>query len=186
MQKEQLRTHYITQRDALAHSERIAIDNEILQQLLQFPAYLAATNISCFLGFGTEINTVPFIASAMQTGRKIYLPRVQKNRAMTMHVFTKWENLEKSTYGIFEPTAHTPIIPPSELDIIIIPCLACTQNGYRLGYGGGYYDKYLSTVGNVPKVIICRDAFVVDTLPIDLHDIAADYIITEKRIIKVK
>ena len=91
-------------------------------------------------------------------------------------------NLKEDKYGILEPTKDIEAMNKNELDLVIMPGLAFDTNGGRLGYGGGYYDKYLQKIaGNLSKVALAYDFQIVQEVPKEEHDIKVDYIITEKR-----
>jgi 5-formyltetrahydrofolate cyclo-ligase len=82
------------------------------------------------------------------------------------------------------PSHKTAPIPTKNYDAIIIPCIAADLSGNRLGYGGGWYDRFLSRNLSATKIVLCYESCLVDSLPRESHDIQADYVITEKRVIK--
>ena len=88
------------------------------------------------------------------------------------------EDLEDGSYGIQEPRNDAVRIQPEEIDLAVIPCCTCSQTGRRLGYGGGYYDRYLGRVAGV-KAVICRDRIMRDDIPVEEHDQAVDMVISE-------
>ena len=91
------------------------------------------------------------------------------------------DNLSKDKYGILEPDEDINPIEVDAIDLVILPGLAFDNKGGRLGYGGGYYDKYLSNISdNAVKVALCYDFQVIDTVPMEEHDICTDLLITDR------
>lgn len=102
---------------------------------------------------------------------------------MHAHILTNLDDLEVGSLNIPVPPASSHIIDPQDLDLIIVPCLTCSRDGCRLGYGGGYYDRYLSAASRATKVILCRHDLLCDELPLEEHDVPVDIVITEQEII---
>ena len=82
-------------------------------------------------------------------------------------------------YGIPEPPAGAPEVPPQRLALCVLPCLAAAPDGTRLGYGGGYYDRFLPLACNAVKIALCRAALLEPVLPRECHDVRADFVLTE-------
>jgi 5-formyltetrahydrofolate cyclo-ligase len=82
-------------------------------------------------------------------------------------------------------TSHdkTSSLPTEQYDIVIVPCVGVSKNGDRVGYGGGWYDRFLATQNHARKIYLCYESCVIDTIPKEPHDIRADYIVTEHRVI---
>ena len=86
--------------------------------------------------------------------------------------------MEAGKYGILEPGAETPVIQPEEINLAIVPCMSCSHDGRRLGYGGGYYDRYLVRTRAV-KAVICRERIMRADIPVEPHDQLMDMVISE-------
>lgn len=82
-------------------------------------------------------------------------------------------------YGIPEPPAGAPEVPPQRLALCVLPCLAAAPDGTRLGYGGGYYDRFLPLACNAVKIALCRAVLLEPVLPRECHDVRADFVLTE-------
>lgn len=87
--------------------------------------------------------------------------------------------MEAGKYGILEPGAHASVIQPEEINLAIVPCMSCSHDGRRLGYGGGYYDRYLGRTQAV-KAVICRERIMRADIPVEPHDQMMDMVISEK------
>ena len=87
--------------------------------------------------------------------------------------------MEAGKYGIMEPGAHAPVIQAEKIKLAIVPCMSCSHDGRRLGYGGGYYDRYLGRTRAV-KAVICRERIMRADIPVEPHDQMMDMVISEK------
>ncbi len=110
----------------------------------------------------------------MSDGKNFYLPRVSGDE-LEVCPYKLGEGLEKSVFGVLEPRSDK--IAPKGLDLVIVPALMADKNGYRLGYGGGYYDRFLGVV-NVKTICALPKELIVEELPHEDYDIKIDYIIT--------
>ena len=86
---------------------------------------------------------------------------------------------------LLEPAEDAPLVPPEEIDLILVPCLAADRNGHRLGYGGGYYDRFLENAAK-PSICLCRRRALLDGVPHAKHDAAVDAVATETGMILAK
>ena len=90
-------------------------------------------------------------------------------------------DLVSGKFGILAPKLQCPLVPPEEIDLALVPCCTGNAGGQRLGYGGGYYDRFLPRTG-CPALLLCRGQMVREDLPMDGHDVVMDYLVTEKGI----
>lgn len=146
MNKRQMRRQVLAVRDAMQPAERKRGDILVTERILGHQWYYSAEHILIFLSFGSEIDTGMVMEDAWRTGKKVYVPRVE-NGQMT---FCRIENLTqvKEGYrGIREPFGDAPVFCPErerEADtLMLLPGVAFDRNGRRIGYGGGFYDRYL-------------------------------------------
>lgn len=105
-----------------------------------------------------------------------------KNAAMEFHQYHPGDTLVANAYGILEPHPLSPMIAPSPQTIIAVPCVALDKRGHRLGYGGGYYDRFLARFTHVTKVAVIFDEFVMDELPVESWDLPLSMAITDRGI----
>jgi 5-formyltetrahydrofolate cyclo-ligase len=186
-QKEKLREEYKNKRQNL--SSTISRNSSIITNKLD--SYIQKNNpknIMIFVSFRNEIYTHDLIKKWLTEGDKnIFVPYIKSDiDQMKIRPIKDFEkDLERGVYNILEPTEKVKNNNEMyDLDIIVVPGLVFSKNGYRIGYGGGYYDKFLSEVSNeVKKVGIVYSDFVVNDLPVDEYDLPVDLIMTERETI---
>ena len=186
MDKKLLRKTMIEKRDAVDILDRQKADKEIKNTLINEEFYYMSKNIFIYVGFGSEINTSIYIKKFLDDGKKIYVPKIKKaSRIMEAVEINGLEDLMENRFGILEPGDENQGVKKEILDLIILPGVAFDEKGGRLGYGGGYYDTFLQdTLSGITKVALAYDFQIIDLIPLEDHDMKADYIITEKRSIK--
>ncbi|MGG7079311.1 5-formyltetrahydrofolate cyclo-ligase [Clostridium sardiniense] len=184
--KKETRKNIIKKRDELDITVKEAVDNNIIEKLMMNETYKSARGIFIYIGFGSEINTKIIIKEALNSGKEVYVPKVIK-KDMILIKIDSLENLVTSSYGILEPIGDKSDFDVNKLDLIIMPGVAFDKAGNRLGYGGGYYDKFLEyNQIECKKIALAYDFQVLENLEVEDHDIKVDLIITEKQIINIK
>ncbi len=188
MTKKELRKSIIKRRDQLSSEEIKAKSSSIAAKLYNLPAYREAGTLMFFITFGSEVNTRPMVEDTIKRGKVALAPKpVPKTREMIPSKIIDWDNdLVPGAYDIPEPKeeALRPFNPES-IDLLIVPGVAFDQKGNRLGYGGGYYDRFFSLLGShTPLVALVFDLQIVPGVPVDEWDRPVDVIITEKRVIE--
>lgn len=158
----------------------------IAQSLFQTKEWQGATTIAITISKRPEVDTYQIIRKAWEEKRRIVIPKCDpKDKRMCFRTLTAFNQLESVFYGLLEPVeALTEAVPKEEIDLMIVPGLAYARNGYRLGFGGGYYDRYLSTYKG-KTVSLAFHTQIVPTIPIDQHDIPVAKIITDAEIIDI-
>ena len=147
--------------------DRLMRSVDLWTRVATLPEYAAATGVMAFVGFRGEPDTDPLFARLAADGKRLLLPRVDGQEIV---VCDGVGPMQTSSYGVSEPTG--PALGPEVVDLVIVPGLAFTLDGARLGYGGGFYDRFLPTVRpGVVSVGVCFDEQVVDHLPVEPHDI---------------
>ena len=158
-------------------------DAEILRFLKELECYREAKVIFSYVSMPGEVDTKRFIKEALAEGKRIAVPRCEPKGIMEAYEITGLDDLEPGVWGIGEPKQQCPGILPEDIDLCVIPCIASTSAGVRLGYGGGYYDRYLPRTDAV-RVLLCRDQMICEEIPQEIHDCQMDVVITERRIIR--
>lgn len=153
-------------------------DEEIFRRTVSLPEYGQAGTVFCFVGTHTEIDTVPILEDAWKRGKRVCVPKCVGKGIMNAYRISGMDDLETGSYGILEPGEEADMIPPGEIDLALVPCLSCSRDGKRLGYGGGYYDRYLSQTA-APKAVLCRSRVMRENIPVDRYDVQMDMVICE-------
>lgn len=190
IEKDQVRKQYLAIRNKLGKNEVIDLSERICKKLCQLDIILNANNIMCYVSFGNEVHTHELIKKWLTEGKQVSVPCVvnDEKHANCMHAvkINSFDELKVSgKYGILEPPLlDCNILNPDMIDVVIVPGCAFDINKNRMGFGAGYYDRYMGNVSsNCKKVGICFDFQVIDKIPVDEYDVPLDMLVTEKRII---
>lgn len=182
MTKKDLRQTMLKKRENLSWLERQEKSRQINQQLFLLPAYRSAKTILTYLSTRKEPDTLPLLQKAWQQKKQVLVPVSQTvNKSLLLSKLENLEELTKGAYGIPEPkTEFWRPTQPDSVDLCLVPGLAFNRNGYRLGYGGGYFDRFLPNLRpDCLKVALAYDFQILDFIPKAEHDIPIDIIITE-------
>lgn len=176
--KNELRKHFKIKRKNLINKSEL--DKKICYNVLSSKHYKFAQKVFCYVALNDEINTNDIIINALECGKKVALPVCDDSDGnMTFYYITTFDDLILGTFGVREPNVEK---CDKALDfdsaVCIVPAMAFDKNGYRLGYGKGYYDRFLEKFTSI-SIGLCYNSFVRHKLPIDKHDKAVDYLITE-------
>lgn len=161
--------------------------NIIINTLLKSELYKKASNIMSYVSFNNEVNTHRFIVKAIEDGKKISVPYIDnKNKIMLPCLIDDIDELVPGYFGILSPDPNKlKIIDAKSIDLVIVPGACFDINGYRIGYGGGYYDKFLPLLRKDASSIGLAFSFqVIDKVPYEKYDIPVDFIVTEKNFIE--
>jgi len=178
--KRELRKSMKLRRSELSDCERQERDNIIYEKLISSEAYLKAKVIFIYISYGDEVNTHSIVKHALSIGKRICVPKViSKETGMKSIEIKSLDELNAGAYGILEPHSEGIVVKPDEIDMIILPGLAFDKKGGRLGYGGGFYDRYLTQVkGNTVKAALAYNFQIIEKVPTEEFDVPIDYIIT--------
>ena len=154
-------------------------DRAIFRAVTGLAEYKRADTIFCFVGTEQEIDTSLVLRHALSHGKRVAVPKCVARGVMTACLIRSMTDLQKGSYGILEPGEGAAVIGPEEIDLGVIPCCTCSKSGRRLGYGGGYYDRYLERM-NGTKALICRGKIMRDDIPVEEHDQGVDVVISEE------
>ena len=176
MQKSLLRKEILKQRQALSKTEWQLKSNLICNRLINLPLFTQSNIIFAYFSFRKEADLSPLFT----LNKKWAFPRCI-NKNLVWHLWQQGEPLVKDKYGINTPLKTAPIVSVSAADLILVPTVACDQYKYRLGYGGGFYDRLLSHSSRltIKHIGITFDFACIEKLPIDSWDIKLNFICTE-------
>ena len=174
--KSQLRQEILAQREALSAKEWQTKNRLICDRILEFPLFQKATTVLAYFSFRQE----PDISYLFTKEKKWGFPICIQN-SLVWHYWQPGETSQRGKYGIKQPLLNSPKVESEAVDLIIVPTVACDTLGYRLGYGGGYYDRLLSSIKwqNIPTLGIVFDFGYLSQLPTEPWDIKLKYICSE-------
>lgn len=170
----------------LGRKDHELFSNIITEKILGSYLYKKSNTIMTFISFSNEVNTHNLIKESISNKKRIIVPiTFPKTKEIRPSEISNFDELEIGFYNILTPKKEfIRLINPMEIELTIVPGLAFDRNGYRIGYGGGYYDRFLSLYPDIIKIGIAFDLQIVDSLPREEFDIPVDFIVTEKEIIK--
>ena len=176
-------------RDALDPEERAAKSLLIKSNLFSLPEIMSASSLMFYVSFRSEVRTEPMIRHALSLGKQVIVPITDlKNKRLQLSQIKDFdEDLAPGTWGILEPKpGKIRPVAYSDIDVVVTPGLAFSEQGWRIGYGGGFYDRLLSESRKKAYAL----SFEMQMLPeipfIAGQDVPVNYIITEKRVINCK
>jgi len=183
--KPTIRKSILAQREQLPADTRAAHSAAITARLLQLPAYLQSEAVLGYMNFGAEFASELWIEHVLAEGKRLALPKVNRH---TNHLDLYWvddlENqLATGLWGIREPVVERceKLSAPDEVEFALLPGVAFTRDGARLGYGGGYYDKLLASMTQRPVLVAAAFALqIVEALPQEATDVKVEWVITEQ------
>lgn len=140
--KSELRKQVLQEMKAVSQEQKQAIDQALTERLLHHPFYQEAKVIATYLSFPHEFQTQELIEQALKDGKKVLIPKTYPKGRMDFVVYDP-QQLVKTSFGLLEQQGNLEVVDVSKIDLIHVPGLAFTTKGYRIGYGGGYYDRYL-------------------------------------------
>ena len=140
--KSELRKQVLHEMKAIPRTQKVTSDLALTERLLQHPFYQEAEVIATYLSFPHEFQTQELIKRMLKDGKKVLIPKTYPKGRMEFVVYDP-KQLAKTSFGLLEPQGDLEVVEPSQIDLIHVPGLAFTREGYRIGYGGGYYDRYL-------------------------------------------
>ncbi len=181
-QKKQLRKAMLQKRKELSDSETAAKSSVITAKLLSLEKIRSADLVLPFVSAKGEVGTRELIARCLDAGKTVAVPRCIDGSNMEFCVIHTFDDLEKGMYGIDEPKEYCEVIKAesAENSVLIVPALCFNAKGYRLGYGKGYYDRFISRYKGY-TVGVCYSEFITDDIPVDEYDRCVDIVITEKQ-----
>ncbi|MFD2369633.1 5-formyltetrahydrofolate cyclo-ligase [Brevibacillus sp. GCM10020057] len=186
-EKQQLRKRIIEERQQMPAAMRASYSAQACRHLAASERLAQARAIMAFHPFGAELDILPFVQEAMARGQEIWLPlTISSGRRIVPYRYEGPHMLKQGVYGIWEPDPALSVAADLDrLDAVLVPGVAFDRQGGRMGYGGGYYDRFLA--GLVRRPLLVGVAFamqVVDAVPREPHDILLDGLVTESGFIQ--
>ncbi len=182
-QKSRLRQSLKLKRGALTEDQRLACDQAICEQLLGSSDIGRADTVFCYVSSADEVNTRALMEPFIQMNKTVLIPKIINREDMIAVAFTGWDHLSPGEMGILTPDSA--IEWPAEIALCITPGLGFTTQGKRIGFGGGYYDKWFRTKPQTRKIALSYECQIVKDIPTTKTDVLMDAIITEQRLITI-
>jgi 5-formyltetrahydrofolate cyclo-ligase len=180
-QKAALRKHLLEKRDATSAELRDISSGKIHENLKKISSYTNSQNIACYFPIGSEVDTHDIMLNVLEQGKNLLLPRIADDN-LQFCVVPNLEKLEKGSFEIMEPKDSCK--KAEKIDCVLIPTVGVSKSGVRLGYGKGYYDRFLSLTDTI-KISLTYSKQIIKSIPNDSHDIKMDWIVTEDENVKI-
>lgn len=185
--KLELRRRLLTQRRSLDRPARERLSARIAQHVCDSAAFIESKSLAAYLPFANEVDALPVIEAAWRYGKTVAIPAVGETGNMRFLRYDSTTPLRRNAFGIDEPAAAPDQVAfgPDQLDLVLVPLLGFDCNGYRLGMGGGYYDRFFARSihrqqrDSVKLLGLAYDFQQLDTLPVESWDVPLDAVATE-------
>lgn len=185
MPKRSLRSQSLTERRALSHDSWRASSRAAQLNLLSLDEYVRAECVALYAPAHNETDTGLILAASFQAGKRVLYPAVCGHQMVFRRV-ERIEELREGAFGILEPCPTGVDHQADEADLIVVPGVVFDLSGHRIGYGKGFYDRFLQHPGCRAHLVgLCHDFQLTDSaIPVDVHDIPMEIIVSDKRIIR--
>ena len=175
MNKQELRRAIRAQKRAMTEENILRRSAVLAEKFARSDAYRAAKTIYGYLPYNQEVRTVPMLQRALDEGKRVAVPKVYGDDMKFIYL-DDLSQVAKGYAGIPEPVADGPVAQ-DETALVLMPGLAFDPAGHRIGYGGGFYDKFLAREPHHPTVALCYDFQVMDRLETEEFDVPVDLVI---------
>ncbi len=179
--KSNLRRGVIARRDDLSSHKIRRLSAAAGSHLFGLPEFKSARTVMFFVSFGSEIDTLPMIRRALAEGKRVAAPAAEPSRRQLCprEVGDTSADLAPGAHNIREPKSRCRPVGLDEIDLVIVPAAVWSADGYRIGYGGGYYDRFLARVPHAGWIGLGFETQVVDSVPHGPHDLPVHALVTE-------
>ena len=184
-EKQCLREERLAARETLSEKERVRLDDCITQKLLVSPEYAEATTVLTYVSVSSEVSTRMIIERALCDGKTVAVPRCLPGHRLEFVAITSLDQLVPAPSNLLEPAKDLSALTEVQMSnaICIVPALLVDTKGYRLGYGAGFYDRFLSTYSGKKICLAYQQNLSKTTLPHTEFDVPVDMVITESGVL---
>ncbi len=179
VEKARLRKQLLDQRDGLSLDFIKIASGKIQDNLRKIDFYRTASTIGGYHAVGSEVRTQDILQEILNAGKDLALPKVEKDD-LVFRKISSFSDLEIGNFSVMEPKDRCEYV--KKLDVILVPAIALTRQGYRLGYGFGYYDRYMHGKRS-RKIALSYSRQILKSIPHNSHDVKVDCIVTEDEVI---
>lgn len=185
LEKQRLREERLAAREALSEQERSVLDDRITQKLLATSEYAEATTVLTYVSVSSEVSTRMIIESALRDGKTVAVPRCLPGHCLEFVAIASLDQLVPAPFNLLEPSKDLSALTEGHMDdsICIVPALLVDTKGYRLGYGAGFYDRFLSTYSGKKICLAYQQNLSKTELPHTAFDVPIDMVITESGVL---
>ena len=160
-------------------SEYIKYSDEIIfNKLTDLEAFKNSQILFIYVSKNDEVDTIKIIKYAFELGKTVCVPKCFDNSEVKAYEIKSFNDLELGSFNILEPKSYCKEIDKSNIDLAVIPCVTCDVNNNRLGYGKGFYDRFLVET-TMKKICLCRKKVLQEKIPVDKNDVKMDMVVTE-------
>lgn len=185
MPKRGLRSSMLAKRSGLTPERWQESSRSAQQQLLALEPFRRAERVALYAPLMNEVDTALLFAAARQAGKRVFYPLVCGEH-LTFHEVMAEEQLQRGSFGILEPCPVKPADVSTPLDLMVVPGVAFDLRGHRVGFGKGYYDRYLAGLRQLPVLVgLCHDFQLCAEVPAEGHDIRMHYLVSASRVVQV-
>ncbi len=184
--KRALRSELMARRARLAPEDRAAKSRAIADRLEQLAAFRDARTVALYVAIGAEVDASEIVRRASARGVRVGFPRGSDVERGLRFASCAAAELVRGALGVLEPPEGATAIGPGEVECVVMPGVAFSEDGFRLGRGGGYYDATLPLLPRAFRVGLAFDVQIVPTLPHDAHDAPVDAVVTETRVLSFR
>ncbi|AFS83096.1 5-formyltetrahydrofolate cyclo-ligase [Candidatus Nitrosopumilus sediminis] len=181
-EKESLRNLLLEKRDNTSFDLMKIASGKIQKKLKKIFAFRDAQKIGAYYPIGSEIFTQDIIQELLSQGKEVFLPKVIGD-SMEFRKISSFSSLEHGSFDIMEPKDDCPV--NNNLDVILVPTVAISPTGVRLGYGHGFYDKFLAK-NKTATISLTLEKQIIKNIPKSEHDVLIDWIVTEDQILQTQ
>ena len=182
--KKSLRGEILEKRKTLLKEDKLKWDREIAGNLVEMKEFAEAKDVLCYVSTDDEVDTKKIINFSLSQNKNVYVPKVISKEKMEFYKINSLSELQKGYFGISEPDTENEKFEKGDA-ICIVPGLCFDKEGNRLGYGGGFYDRFLQNK-KMLKVSLAYSSFVSEKIDCDEYDVKMDYIVTQSGVLDCK
>lgn len=176
--KAALRKALLKRRDSASDDMVRMASESIRRSLSRLPEFSGASAVGAYYPIGSEVRTQGIMQDALAAGARVCLPRIE-GRSLDYREISGFSDLERGRMGTMEPKESRP--PAPELDAVLVPAVCASPGLHRLGYGRGFYDRYLAGAG-AARIAVCMESQMVREVPHEGHDERMDVVVTDERV----
>lgn len=183
LRKDRLRKHFLEVRNKMTPEEREEKSRQILVHLAAWEHYRKSDTVHCFMTIekNSEVNTNPILSQLARNGKRVVVPRTAEGRTLEHVLYNNSDTMKTNSLGISEPSGGD-LISVDELDLVLVPLIAADTEKNRLGYGQGYYDRFLAQTDALKAGLLFECCLSAELLPTQHFDVPLDYLISERGI----